>query len=110
MQYILYVYSFYDTHVECKILNKVGLYLVPGQYVILYSWCISRPYTPIIWTCESLVLLVKIYKQGEFSTHLKNAPIGSEIDIRGPYGDFKYECNRCVKIYTRKIALTTQCL
>ncbi|XP_029673964.1 NADH-cytochrome b5 reductase-like isoform X1 [Formica exsecta] len=77
---------------ECKIEN-VGLHLEPGQHVILHSWCKSRPYTPISWTCNSLVLLVKLYKQGEFSSRLKNASIGSAIDIRGPYGDFKYKSN-----------------
>ena len=64
---------------------------------MLHSWSKSRPYTPIAWTYKSLIFLVKLYKHGEFSLLLKNASIGSAIDIRGPYGDFKYESNRCVK-------------
>ncbi|XP_050450960.1 NADH-cytochrome b5 reductase-like [Cataglyphis hispanica] len=79
-------------YTECKIEN-VSLHLEPGQHVILYSWYKSRPYTPISWTCNGLVLLVKLYKQGEFSSHLTNASIGSAINIRGPYGDFKYKSN-----------------
>lgn len=77
----------------CKIESNVNLHLIPGQYVMLHSWSKSRPYTPITWTCRSLVFLVKLYKHGEFSLLLKSAPIGSAIDIRGPYGDFKYERN-----------------
>ncbi|XP_011062577.1 PREDICTED: NADH-cytochrome b5 reductase-like isoform X1 [Acromyrmex echinatior] len=82
---------------ECKIEKNTILHLTPGQYVMLHSWSKSRPYTPIAWTCRSLIFLVKLYKHGEFSLLLKNASIGSAIDIRGPYGDFKYESNRCVK-------------
>ncbi|XP_072760856.1 NADH-cytochrome b5 reductase-like [Anoplolepis gracilipes] len=78
---------------EYKIENDVSLHLEPGQHVILHSWCKSRPYTPISWTCNGLVFLVKLYKQGEFSLRLKNTSIGSAIDIRGPYGDFKYKSN-----------------
>ncbi|XP_012063642.1 PREDICTED: NADH-cytochrome b5 reductase-like [Atta cephalotes] len=77
---------------ECKIEKNI-LHLTPGQYVMLHSWSKSRPYTPIAWTCRSLIFLVKLYKHGEFSLLLKNASIGSAIDIRGPYGDFKYESN-----------------
>ncbi|XP_011880432.1 PREDICTED: NADH-cytochrome b5 reductase-like isoform X2 [Vollenhovia emeryi] len=73
--------------------SNVSLRLTPGQYVMLHSWSKSRPYTPIAWTQRSLVLLVKLYKHGEFSLLLKNAPIGSAINVRGPYGDFKYERN-----------------
>ncbi|XP_018394418.1 PREDICTED: NADH-cytochrome b5 reductase-like [Cyphomyrmex costatus] len=69
------------------------LHLTPGQYVILHSWSKSRPYTPISWTHKSLIFLIKLYKHGEFSLLIKNASIGSAIDIRGPYGDFKYESN-----------------
>lgn len=83
----------YLKHSECKIRNDVSLHITPGQYVILHSWCKSRPYTPIAWTYNKLIFLVKLYKQGEFSLCLKNAPIGSAIDIRGPYGDFKYISN-----------------
>ncbi|KAG5344046.1 NB5R5 protein, partial [Acromyrmex heyeri] len=78
---------------ECKIEKNTILHLTPGQYVMLHSWSKSRPYTPIAWTCRSLIFLVKLYKHGEFSLLLKNALIGSAIDIRGPYGDFKYESN-----------------
>ncbi|XP_071563929.1 NADH-cytochrome b5 reductase-like isoform X1 [Temnothorax nylanderi] len=78
---------------ECKTENNVSLHLIPGQYVMLHSWSKSRPYTPIAWTYKSLVFLVKVYEHGEFSLLLKNAPIGSGINIRGPYGDFKYERN-----------------
>ncbi|XP_014483744.1 PREDICTED: NADH-cytochrome b5 reductase-like [Dinoponera quadriceps] len=78
---------------EYKMQNSLNLYLIPGQYIMLHSWCMSRPYTPITWTKRGLVLLVKVYKQGKFSIHLKNAPLGSSIDVRGPYGDFKYESN-----------------
>ncbi|EZA62219.1 NADH-cytochrome b5 reductase [Ooceraea biroi] len=60
---------------------------------MLHSWCKSRPYTPITWTHKSLVFLVKVYKRGEFSVRLTNASIGSTIDVRGPYGDFKYKNN-----------------
>ncbi|GAB1859135.1 cytochrome-b5 reductase [Camponotus japonicus] len=77
----------------CETKNDINLYIEPGQHVILHSWCKSRPYTPISWTCNSLVFLVKLYKQGEFSSRLKNALIGNAIDIRGPYGDFKYKSN-----------------
>lgn len=68
----------------------------------------SRPYTPIAWTNKDLVLLIKLYKQGEFSTYLKDASVGSTIDIRGPYGDFKYENNRCVKFTMKKFVLIIQ--
>ncbi|EFN89102.1 Probable NADH-cytochrome b5 reductase FLJ00377-like protein [Harpegnathos saltator] len=78
---------------ESKIQNGVSLHLIPGQYVMLHSWCMSRPYTPISWTRRSLILLIKVYKQGKFSTCLRDVPLGSIIDIRGPYGDFKYENN-----------------
>ncbi|XP_011631279.1 NADH-cytochrome b5 reductase-like [Pogonomyrmex barbatus] len=78
---------------ECKINNNVGLHLTPGQYIMLHSWTKSRPYTPIDWTHRSLIFLIKLYKYGEFSVLLKNASIGSTINIRGPYGDFKYESN-----------------
>ncbi|XP_018302405.1 NADH-cytochrome b5 reductase-like isoform X2 [Mycetomoellerius zeteki] len=77
---------------ECRIEKNI-LYLTPGQYVMLHSWSKSRPYTPIAWTHKSLIFLIKLYKHGEFSLLLKNASIGSTIDIRGPYGDFKYESN-----------------
>lgn len=90
----MYIFAY---TIESKIQNGVNLYITPGQCVILHFWCMSRPYTPIIWTRKSLVLLVKVYKQGKFSTRLKNAPLGSSIDVRGPYGDFKYESNRCVQ-------------
>lgn len=84
----------YLKYSECETKNGINLYIEPGQHVILHSWCKSRPYTPISWTCNSLTFLVKLYKQGEFSSRLKNASIGSAIDIRGPYGDFKYKSNR----------------
>lgn len=89
--YIIFAY-----HIEHEISNDMNLYLIPGQYVMLHSWCMSRPYTPITWTQKNLVLLIKVYKQGEFSTHLKNTTLGSTIDIRGPYGDFIYKSNRYV--------------
>ncbi|KYN36102.1 NADH-cytochrome b5 reductase-like protein [Trachymyrmex septentrionalis] len=82
----------YLEYPECKIEKNI-LHLTPGQYVMLHSWSKSRPYTPIAWTCRSLIFLIKLYKHGEFSLLLKNASIGSAIDIRGPYGDFKYESN-----------------
>ncbi|XP_039314600.1 NADH-cytochrome b5 reductase-like isoform X2 [Solenopsis invicta] len=85
---------------ECKIENNVGLHLTPGQYVMLHSWSKSRPYTPITWTYRSLVFLIKLYKHGEFSLLLKNALIGSTIDIRGPYGDFTYEINRQIVMFS----------
>lgn len=91
-KYIIFAYN-----IESKLQNNVNLYLIPGQYIMLHSWCMSRPYTPINWSKKGLVLLVKVYKHGAFSMHLKNAPLGSPIDVRGPYGDFKYESNRCVR-------------
>lgn len=88
--------------IEYKIENNVSLHLIPGQYVMLHSGNKSRPYTPIAWTYRSLVFLVKLYEYGEFNLLLKHAPIGSAIDIRGPYGDFKYEKNRCVEMGINK--------
>lgn len=99
-QHILYIIFIYN--IESKLQNNVNLYLTSGQYVMLHSWCTSRPYTPITWTRKSLVLLVKVYKNGKFSTQLKNAPLGSSIDVRGPYGDFIYKTNRCVKNIRKK--------
>lgn len=90
-------------HIEHEIKKDVSLHLIPGQHVILHAGCKSRPYTPIVWTNKDLVLLVKLYKQGEFSSYLKEAPVGSTIDVRGPYGDFKYENNRCVRSMVVKI-------
>ncbi|XP_067207537.1 NADH-cytochrome b5 reductase-like isoform X2 [Linepithema humile] len=78
---------------EHKIKKDVSLHFIPGQYVMLHAKCKSRPYTPIVWTNKDLVLLVKLYNQGEFSSYLKEASVGSTIDIRGPYGNFKYENN-----------------
>ncbi|XP_011691291.1 PREDICTED: NADH-cytochrome b5 reductase-like [Wasmannia auropunctata] len=78
---------------ECKVEKNIILHLTPGQYVMLHSWSKSRPYTPIAWTYRGFVFLIKLYTDGEFSSLLKNAPIGSAVDVRGPYGDFKYESN-----------------
>jgi len=96
MEYTIFFYKLY--FIENGIEND-DLHLIPGQYVMLHSWCKSRPYTPITWTHKSLVFLIKMYKQGEFSIRLTNASIGTTIDVRGPYGDFEYKSNR----YVRKI-------
>lgn len=95
--YISCLKNLHIVYIETKIENDDSLHLTPGQYVMLHSSCKSRPYTPINWTHKTLVLLIRVYKQGEFSVRLTNASIGSTIDVRGPYGDFKYINNRYAK-------------
>lgn len=76
--------------------HKTGnnnLHFVPGQFVILNSDSKSRPYTALTWTDKSFDILVRWYKDGEFSTLLKTISLGSAINVRGPYGKFKYQRN-----------------
>lgn len=94
MHGIYLIHAIFAYNIENKIQSNANLYLTPGQYIMLHSWCLSRPYTPISWTREGLVLLVKVYKRGEFSARLKDAALGSTIAVRGPYGDFTYKSNR----------------
>ncbi|XP_046615119.1 NADH-cytochrome b5 reductase-like isoform X1 [Neodiprion virginianus] len=69
------------------------LFLSPGQHVILRTSISSRPYTPISWTTNSLLLLVKIYSNGKFSKSLGQMKVGEDIEVRGPYGEFRYQPN-----------------
>ncbi|KAK2580080.1 hypothetical protein KPH14_012363 [Odynerus spinipes] len=73
--------------------NNRCLQMAPGQYIILCSGNLSRPYTPISWSNISLLLLVKVYPLGKFSQLLNNAKRNDEFKVRGPYGDFRYNCN-----------------
>ncbi|XP_015588769.1 NADH-cytochrome b5 reductase-like [Cephus cinctus] len=73
--------------------HSAQLFLNPGQHVILHTPTLSRPFTPILWTHNNLLLLVKLYAKGSFSNYAKQLKIDDQIDIRGPYGDFLYKSN-----------------
>ncbi|XP_076385854.1 NADH-cytochrome b5 reductase-like isoform X2 [Megachile rotundata] len=47
---------------------------------------------------DSIEFLIRLYLNGKFSTHLRNITVGHQINVRGPYGDLKYECNSFQKI------------
>lgn len=61
---------------------------------------ISRQYTPV--TNENTVgyfdVVIKIYPDGQLGNYLKNLPVNSNVDIRGPFGAFHYQCNGQVEI------------
>ena len=55
---------------------------------------VSKSYTPISWTNETVNLLVKLYNDGKMSNLIKEKKVDDEIDVRGPYGNFSYQRNR----------------
>lgn len=55
----------------------------------------TKPFTPISFTDDTIEFLIRLYPNGKFSSHLVEQQIGDIIRVRGPYGNFKYECNRC---------------
>ena len=61
---------------------------------------ISRQYTPV--TNESTKghfdVVIKIYPDGKLGNYLKNLPIDSMVEIRGPFGAFNYQGNGSVEI------------
>ncbi|KAJ8687438.1 hypothetical protein QAD02_023232 [Eretmocerus hayati] len=73
-------------------MNKTVL-MLPGQHVIIRLRTISKPYTPIFWSERSMRLLVKLYPNGVASDSFRKIKINDELQIRGPYGDFKYQSN-----------------
>ena len=78
--------------------NNKRILIEPGQHVTLRLWDITKPYTPISFTDNSIEFLIRLYVNGKFSTYLKNIKLDDQISIRGPYGNFKYECNSFQKI------------
>ncbi|XP_078050581.1 NADH-cytochrome b5 reductase-like [Augochlora pura] len=73
--------------------SDVCLLIEPGQHVMLHLQDVTRPFTPIYYTHDSIQFLVRLYHNGKFSMYLEHARIGDEIRVRGPYGNFKYKCN-----------------
>ncbi|XP_012144364.2 NADH-cytochrome b5 reductase-like isoform X1 [Megachile rotundata] len=78
--------------------NNKKILIYPGQHVMLHLNDITKPFTPISFTDDSIEFLIRLYLNGKFSTHLRNITVGHQINVRGPYGDLKYECNSFQKI------------
>ncbi|KAG7214118.1 hypothetical protein KM043_001476 [Ampulex compressa] len=76
-----------------KMKDNEGIQLNPAQYVMINAWSTTRSYTPISWTDDSLVFLVKHYENGVFTSKLRGAIIGDVVNVRGPYGEFYYKRN-----------------
>lgn len=85
-------------HQESNSSDNKKILINPGQHVMLHLNDITKPFTPTSFTDDSIEFLIRLYLNGKFSTHLRNITVGNEISIRGPYGDFKYECNSFQKI------------
>ncbi|KAG4076877.1 hypothetical protein HA402_015864 [Bradysia odoriphaga] len=55
---------------------------------------VSRPYTPIhIGSKGSFEILVKFEPNGLMSEYLRTSSVGDVVDVKGPYGDFKWTPN-----------------
>jgi len=56
---------------------------------------VSRPYTPVSSDDQLgfFELLIKIYPEGKMGNYLKNLPLLSEVNVRGPQGNIEYQRN-----------------
>lgn len=79
--------------------EKTSLGLQIGQHIlikgILDNKVVLRPYTPIsdINSTGMFELMIKLYPKGKMSSIISKLNVGDEIEIRGPYGSFKYQTN-----------------
>lgn len=78
---------------ENELQNDMSLLINSGQHVMLHLQNTTKPFTPIFWTNDSIQFLIRLYRNGKFSTYLRNIKIGDTIRVRGPYGNFKYKNN-----------------
>ena len=61
---------------------------------------VSRPYTPVSHpdSHEHLEILFKHYQGGKMSSHLSALNEGDLVELRGPFGRFKYQANKWPRI------------
>lgn len=106
------VWRFEFTYVNKDDLNSMELAVPPGCHVMIRSIIdgknpktirhdettvgnfISRPYTPIhVDKLGKFEILVKLEPMGSMSKYFQNIPIGDIVEVKGPYGDFKWTPN-----------------
>nr|XP_022315131.1 NADH-cytochrome b5 reductase-like [Crassostrea virginica]XP_022315132.1 NADH-cytochrome b5 reductase-like [Crassostrea virginica]XP_022315133.1 NADH-cytochrome b5 reductase-like [Crassostrea virginica] len=81
-----------------------SLGLAIGQHIIIRDtnngMTLSRQYTPVseITCVGHFDLLIKIYELGKMSQCVKKWKVGTEIEIRGPFGNFQYQANKYKKL------------
>ncbi|XP_052775450.1 NADH-cytochrome b5 reductase-like isoform X1 [Mya arenaria] len=74
--------------------------LRPGQHVIMSATIngetVTRQYTPVsdIEQKSSFELLIKVYDKGKMSQYVRTWSVGTEIQLRGPCGNFIYKSNQ----------------
>lgn len=67
-----------------------------GQHIAIRAevndHTVVRSYTPVSNNRDlgRLELIIRVYPDGQIGNYLKNLPIGSYVDIRGPKGAMKY--------------------
>lgn len=83
----------------------VTLGLQTGQHIVIRGEfqreVITRQYTPIsdVKRTSCCDLLIKLYEHGKMSQYVKTWTVGSQIQIRGPFGSLQYQANKYRTIY-----------
>eukprot|EP00461_Guttulinopsis_vulgaris_P000183 UN00183 len=90
-----------------------ALALPTGQHISIKGFdaegnVVFRQYTPT--TNENTIghfdVVIKIYPNGAMGNYLKNLPLNSDVEIKGPFGSFSYEGNGKVIIKRNNVPKT----
>jgi cytochrome-b5 reductase len=89
-----FLYSF-------KLPDNEILGMGPGQHCIMRltnedGMSVTRQYTPInpLDQTKHFDVIIKLYEDGQMSKLIKNLQVGSDVQWKGPFGDFVYQPNQ----------------